>query len=199
MKNPILASEYFSNGKMHYFLDFKLAINNKNYIEITRSDELADKTYKRSSVRVFEEDFEFLIQAFSSLFISAAYQGRLPDMAGHITPKENPPNGIKSWEPGFRPREKLMEQGRAAMDDAELLAMLIGSGTPRETAVDLAERILASVDHDLKRLAELNADDLCLFHGMGIAKSLSIISSMELASRLTERSHKKVWLKKAAG
>jgi DNA repair protein RadC len=85
------------------------------------------------------------------------------------------------------------------MDDAELLAMLIGSGTPRETAVDLAARILASVDHDLKRLAELNADDLCLFHGMGLAKSLSIISSMELASRLTERSHKKVWLKRAAG
>jgi len=199
MRNPILASESFSNGKMHYFLDFKLAANKKNYIEITRSDKQEDKTYKRSSVRVFEEDFEFLIQAFSSLFISAAYQGRLPDLAGQIIPKANQPKGIKSWEPEFRPREKLMEQGRAAMDDAELLAMLIGSGTPRETAVDLAERILTSVGHDLKRLAELEVDDLCLFHGMGVAKSLAIISSMELAARLLARSHQKVWLKKAAG
>jgi DNA repair protein RadC len=85
------------------------------------------------------------------------------------------------------------------MDDAELLAMLIGSGTPRETAVDLAERILCSVGHDLKRVAELTVDDLCVFHGMGVAKSLSIISAMELAMRLMELSHKKVWLKKAAG
>ena len=92
-----------------------------------------------------------------------------------------------------------MEQGWSAMDDAELLAMLIGSGTPRETAVDLAERILTSIGHDLKRLAELDVDDLCLFHGMGVAKSLAIISSMELAARLMARSHQKVWLKKAAG
>jgi hypothetical protein len=110
MKNPILASESFSNGRMHYFLDFKLAANHTNYIEITRSDEQEGGTYKRSSVRVFEEDFEFLIQAFSSLFVSAAYQGRLPDLAGKVIPKENPPRGIKSWEPGFRPREKLMRR-----------------------------------------------------------------------------------------
>lgn len=184
---------------MHYFLDFKRTVNYKNYIEITRSDEQDDKTFKRSSVRVFEEDFEFLIQAFSSLFVSAAYQGRLPDPAGKVIPKDDPPKGIKSWEPGFRPREKLLSQGRAAMADAELLAMLIGSGTPGETAVHLAERILFSVSYDLRRLAELTIDDLCGFHGMGVAKSLSVIASMELAARLMERSNKKVWLTKAAG
>jgi len=199
MKNPILASENFSNGRMHYFLDFKLAASNKNYIEITRSDEQEDHTYKRSSVRVFEEDFEFLIQAFASLFQSAAYQGKLPGTVPIPFPEEQPVRGIKSWPPEFRPREKLLEQGRAAMDDAELLAMLIGSGTPRETAVGLAERILCSVGHDLRRLTALTVAELCVFHGMGVAKSLSIIAAMELAARLTERSHKRVWLKKAAG
>ena len=199
MRNPILASECFSNGKMHYFLDFKLTVNKRSYIEITRSDEQEDRSYKRSSVRVFEEDFEFLIQAFSSLFMSVAYQGRLPDEEGKAGPKADQPGAIKSWDPGSRPREKLMEHGRAAMGDAELLAMLIGSGTPRETAVDLAERILVSVGYDLGRLAVLSVGDLCVFYGMGVAKSLSVIAAMELACRLKARSQPMVWLTRATG
>lgn len=191
MKNPILATESFSSGRDTYFFDFRLTSNNKQYLTMACSQLQDDDTYKRVSLRFWEKDFEFLIQAFSSLFHHAAYKHQ------QRTLFDEPlmPKGIKSWPPEFRPREKLAEQGRAAMDNAELLAMLIGSGTPNETAVDLAQRILHSVGHDLKNLAELSPEKLCSFRGMGMAKSSTIIAAMELAARLSERQHPKVWLK----
>lgn len=70
------------------------------------------------------------------------------------------------------------------MSDGELLAMLIGSGTPNETAVDLAGRILESVDNSLLKLSELELADYCKFNGMGTAKSCSILAAMELAKRI---------------
>jgi len=196
MKNPVFATERFSSNRKHYFLDFKLAANNSQYITITRSDEQDDHTFKRSQVIVFEEDFEFLIEAFSSLFRSAAYQVGQQDLFRTGNDDERT-TGIKSWEPSERPREKLMEQGKEALSDAELLAILIGSGSPNETAVSLAARILDSIDGDLKRLTEISLFDLCRFRGMGHAKSLSIISAMELSARLAVRQHNTVWLRRA--
>jgi DNA repair protein RadC len=193
METQILASECFNNRHMWYYFDFCLGRNLKHFITLSRLDHQSDGTQQRRSVTFFEEDFEFLIQAFSSLFSTAAYQkasGILPQQ-----PRQERVSGIKSWDPECRPREKLMAAGRDAMADAELLAMLIGSGSPRETAVALAARILASVEFDLSRLAALKLEQLCEFKGMGHAKSLAIISSMELARRLSERQHKKVWLK----
>jgi len=191
-----MATESFSNNKKHYFLDFKLAANNSQYIKITRSDEQEDRPYKRSEVIVFEEDFEFLIEAFSSLFRSAAYQADQMELF-KAADREERTTGIKSWEASARPREKLMEQGKEALSDAELLAILIGSGSPNETAVGLAARILGSIDEDLKRLTEISLDDLCRFKGMGHAKSLSIIAAMELSARLATRQNKTVWLRRA--
>jgi len=158
------------------------AVNGAYYIKISRSDEVGDGTYEKKGVVIFQENFEFAIEALSSLFRTAAFQQAVPDNK-RSSPDERT-TGIKSWDPECRPREKLIEQGRGAMADAELLAMLIGSGSPRETSVDLAGRILSSVEHDLKRLSELTVEQLCRFRGMGHAKSLAIISSMELASRL---------------
>lgn len=75
MKNDnILASENFCCGSKHYFLDFKIAKNNSNYICITRSDLQPDGTYQRQTVTVFEEHFHVLIGCMSSLFRSAAYK-----------------------------------------------------------------------------------------------------------------------------
>jgi hypothetical protein len=183
MINPVLVTESFSNGKKHYFLDFRKAVNDTKYITITRSDQVAEGIYKRSEVVVFEEDFEFLIQAFSSLFLSAAYYEDAQERKGAPSVAARQGSGIKSWPPEQRPREKLLGQGKSALSDAELLAILIGSGTPGESAVGLAGRILASVDHDLKRLAALSAKELCRFKGMGLAKSVSIIAAMELQDR----------------
>jgi len=184
MENTILATESFSNHRKHYFLDFKLAANNSQYIAITRSDAQDDGTYLRNTVRIFEEDFEFLIGAFASLFQSAAYQkedAQQDQFKPRVT--EKAVNGIKSWEPELRPREKMLAGGNQAMEDRELLAILIGSGTPRQTAVDLAARILNSVDNNLDRLSRVSVEELCRFKGMGHAKALTIISAMELAER----------------
>jgi len=90
---------------------------------------------------------------------------------------------IKFWNEDDRPREKLWLKGRSALSDAELLALIIGSGTRDETAVALCRRILAAVDHNLNELAKLSAVDLCKFKGIGKAKAVAIVAAMELGRR----------------
>lgn len=68
MKTQILESETFGNGKRTYFIDFAQASNDSEYIKITRSDRQADNSFKKSSVVIFNDDFEFLIESFSMLF-----------------------------------------------------------------------------------------------------------------------------------
>jgi DNA repair protein RadC len=185
MKNKILATESFSSGNRHYFLDFKVAENNANYIRIVRSDWQEDETYKRTQVIVWERDFEFLISAFSALFRSAAYHRERPQSIKELYAEKqvNKVNGIKGWESELRPREKMLEKGSSAMSNPELLAMLIGSGSPDESAVALAARILAAVGNDLGRLASSNHAFLHSFAGMGLAKSSAIMAAMELGKR----------------
>ncbi|RBQ06713.1 UPF0758 domain-containing protein [Pedobacter miscanthi] len=91
---------------------------------------------------------------------------------------------IKAMEVELRSREKMLGNGLAAMTDTELLAMLIGSGTPNESAIDLAYRILGSVEGNLLQLSLLGFPGLCRFAGMGIAKSSSVMAAMELGRRL---------------
>lgn len=91
--------------------------------------------------------------------------------------------GIKSWAEDDRPREKLLLKGRAALSDAELLAILLGSGSRNETAVDLAKRVLASVNHNLGQLGRLSVKDLTQFKGIGEAKAISVITALELGKR----------------
>lgn len=186
MENNIIATETFSSAGKHYFLDFKIAKNNSNYIRITRSDSQSDGSYKRQSVTVWEEDFHVLIGCLSSLFISAAYHGEPEESVGDIyrSNKEKRERGIKSWALELRPREKMIERGASEMKSSELLAMLIGSGTPNETAVALAERILESVEGNLITLSKLDLKSLCKFSGMGVAKSSAILAAMELAKRM---------------
>jgi DNA repair protein RadC len=93
---------------------------------------------------------------------------------------------IKSWAEEDRPREKLLLKGRAALSDAELVAILIGSGTPKRTAVDVAKLILTSVDNDLNNLARLSVQELNKFPGIGDAKAIAIVSALELGRRRKE-------------
>lgn len=97
---------------------------------------------------------------------------------------------IKSWAEEDRPREKLLLKGRSALSDAELIAILIGSGTPKTTAVDLAKQILKGVDNDLNRLARLSVNDLTKFKGIGPAKAIAIVSALELGRRRKDQSFK---------
>lgn len=82
-----------------------------------------------------------------------------------------------------RPREKLILKGKSALSDAELIAILIGSGTASLSAVDLSRSILGSVEHDLALLARLSIQDLKKFKGIGEAKAISIVSALELGRR----------------
>ncbi len=90
---------------------------------------------------------------------------------------------IKSWAEDDRPREKLLLKGRTALSDAELIAILIGSGNRNESAVDLAKRILSSVENNLEKLSRLGINELKNFQGMGEAKALSIMAALELGRR----------------
>jgi DNA repair protein RadC len=92
-------------------------------------------------------------------------------------------SNLKAWAEADRPREKLMNQGRNALSDSELLAILIRSGTKRETAVELSRRILNSVSNDLMQLSRLSIGDLMKFKGMGEVKALTVMAALELGRR----------------
>ena len=90
---------------------------------------------------------------------------------------------ITHWSEDDKPREKLMLKGKSALSDAELIAILIGSGNRNESAVDLSKRILGSVDNNLNALGKLSISQLMNFKGIGEAKAISIIAAMELGRR----------------
>jgi DNA repair protein RadC len=92
---------------------------------------------------------------------------------------------IKQWAEEDRPREKLLLKGKAALSNAELLGILIGSGTQELTAVDLAKTILEQSNNDLNKIARLSVQELKKFKGIGDAKAINIVSALELGRRRT--------------
>lgn len=90
---------------------------------------------------------------------------------------------ITAWAEDDRPREKLMTLGRQALSDAELIAILIGSGSPKESAVSLSQRILDSVGKNLNDLGKQSLAELMKFKGIGEAKAITIAAAMELGRR----------------
>ena len=90
---------------------------------------------------------------------------------------------IKSWSEDDRPREKMILKGRLALSDAELIAILIGSGTRELSAVQLSQSILSKANNNLNHLSRFSIDDLMQFKGIGEAKAISICSALELARR----------------
>ncbi|HNP18078.1 MAG TPA: DNA repair protein RadC [Fulvivirga sp.] len=91
--------------------------------------------------------------------------------------------GIKSWAEEDRPREKLLLKGKASLSEAELIGILIGSGTSSISAVDLAKQILNGSDNNLNELARLSVKDLTKYKGIGEAKAISIVAALELGRR----------------
>ncbi|MBS1534169.1 MAG: DNA repair protein RadC [Bacteroidetes bacterium] len=90
---------------------------------------------------------------------------------------------ISSWADDDKPREKLLLKGKTALSDAELLAIIIGSGSKNESAVALSQRILASVSHNLNTLGKLSILQLVAFKGMGDAKAVAVQAALELGKR----------------
>ncbi|APZ45084.1 hypothetical protein BW723_01690 [Polaribacter reichenbachii] len=90
---------------------------------------------------------------------------------------------IKNWALDDRPREKLLAKGKTVLSDAELIAILIGSGNRNESAVALSKRILKSVEGNINALAKLSVEKLTEFKGIGEAKAIAIITALELGKR----------------
>ncbi|WP_142783920.1 RadC family protein [Changchengzhania lutea] len=96
---------------------------------------------------------------------------------------KSPSFSIKNWSQDDQPREKLLYKGKATLSDAELVAILIGSGNREESAVALCKRILASADNNLSALGKLSIKQLMAFKGIGEAKAITIAAAMELGRR----------------
>lgn len=90
---------------------------------------------------------------------------------------------INEWAETDRPREKMLEKGIGVLTNAELLAILIGSGNTEETAVELMQRVLASCGNSLNTLGKRSVDELCQFKGIGNAKAITIMAASELGKR----------------
>ncbi|MCB0481387.1 MAG: DNA repair protein RadC [Flavobacteriales bacterium] len=93
---------------------------------------------------------------------------------------------IKQWADDDKPREKLLAKGKSALSEAELLAILIGSGSRGESAVDLCKRILHRAENNLIELGKNSVADLMKFKGIGEAKAISIVAALELGRRRRE-------------
>lgn len=93
---------------------------------------------------------------------------------------------ITHWSEDDKPREKLMLKGKSALSDAELVAILIGSGSRNESAVALSKRILASVNNNLSSLGKQSLAQLMEFKGIGEAKAITIAAALELGRRRKE-------------
>lgn len=90
---------------------------------------------------------------------------------------------ISAWSEADRPREKLLIKGKHSLSDAELLAIILGSGSRAESAVSLAQRILNSVDNNLDNLSRCSIGDLIKFKGVGEAKAIAVTAAAELGRR----------------
>ena len=96
---------------------------------------------------------------------------------------ESKPLTIKGWSPEDRPREKLLLKGTSALSDAELIAILIGSGTANLSAVDVSKKALQQAGNNLHELAKLSVKDLMKVKGIGEAKAITIVAALELGRR----------------
>ena len=97
---------------------------------------------------------------------------------------------ITQWAEEDRPREKMMMHGASALSNAELLAILIGSGNAEESAVELMRKVLKDYHNNLNELGKASIDDLCRYKGIGSAKAISILAASELGKRRKEEAIK---------
>jgi len=91
--------------------------------------------------------------------------------------------GIKAWAVEDRPREKMLHKGREVLTNAELIAILIGSGTVKLSAVEVAKKIMAGCENNLNVLSKKTIKDLCKYQGIGPAKAISIVAALEMGRR----------------
>ncbi len=178
---PNLASERFSHGKKHYYFDVKRAQNNSHFLLITSSEEYEASKFRRNTIQLWEEDLAFFAEALSMVLSQLAF-GQLPVSNPAMSAvKSN--KGIKAIAEYDRPREKLHALGAAALSNAELLAVLLGTGSSELSVLDLCRKVMKSVKNQPAGLLNRTAADLCRFPGIGVAKAATILASLEFGRR----------------
>ena len=98
---------------------------------------------------------------------------------------------IREWAQEDRPREKMISHGICSLSNAELLAILIGSGNGEESAVELMRKILGDYHNNLNELGKCSVDELCAYKGIGPAKAISILAALEVGKRRKEEAVRK--------
>lgn len=99
---------------------------------------------------------------------------------------ENKKLTLKEWADEDKPREKLLQRGRKELTNTELLAILLRSGVPGQSVVELAKQILDDCENDLHRLSKISVEELNRYKGMGDAKSITLVAALELGRRLLD-------------
>lgn len=179
---PNLASESFSHGRKHYFIDIKKAVNDTHFLLITSSEKYDDHKYDRRTVQVWEEDLGFFVEALSMILRQLAHSQLSPPEPKMEVLKD--PKGIKVMAEYDRPREKLHALGADKLSNVELLAVLLCTGSPGSSVLDLCKHIMHSVEDEPARLRERTAEELCRFPGVGAAKAATLLAAMELGRRV---------------
>jgi DNA repair protein RadC len=100
--------------------------------------------------------------------------------------EDSKPLNIRDWNPEDRPREKLLLKGTSALSDAELIAILIGSGTANLSAVEVSKKVLLQGNNNINLLAKLSVKDLMKVKGIGEAKAITIVAALEIGRRRKE-------------
>jgi hypothetical protein len=178
---PNLASESFGHGKKHYFIDVKKATNDTHFLLITSSEKYAEDKFHRRTIQLWEEDLGFFVEALSMILGQLAY--------GELSPPEvklelvKDPKGMKAIAEYDRPREKLHALGAGMLSNAELLAIVLCTGSSELSVLDLCKKIMKSVKNEPARLLNRTAADFCRFPGIGVAKAATLLAALELGRR----------------
>jgi hypothetical protein len=179
---PTLASETFSHGRKHYFIDVKKAVNDTHFVLITSSEQFRnDDKYYRRTIQLWEEDLAMFVEALSMVLGKMAY-GELSTPEVKMERLKRP-KGMKAIAEYDRPREKLHALGAGALSNAELLAILLCTGSSELSVLDLCRQIMKSVQDEPARLLSRTAEDFCRFPGIGVAKAAVLLAALELGRR----------------
>lgn len=133
---------------------------------------------------------------FSETRLAFSERWKIPGNIVHIIGMSEKLN-INQWAEEDRPREKLSQKGAGELSNAELLAILIGSGNAQEDAVSLMQRVLASCDNSLSRLGRFSVEELCRFQGIGPAKAITVLAACELGNRRAMERPEKIIIRSA--
>jgi DNA repair protein RadC len=180
--HPTLATETFSHGRKHYFIDIKKAVNDTHFLLITSSESFQnDPKYYRRTIQVWEENLGQFVEALTMVLNRLAYGDLAPASADMKVVKD--PTGVKALAEYDRPREKLHALGAGKLNNAELLAILLCTGSSELSVLDLCGKIMKSVKDDPSRLLTRTAEDFCRFPGIGVAKAATLMAALELGRR----------------